>query len=223
MAIIHMAFGLVIIGEPMLVALILLMHLLTGAAKVKIFLLSPYNPNEYVHILPPNELQQHPEQHPELLREYEVEVEESKARMEGEIDGHHRLMTRLAHCLEARGITVTGVHQLRDSAVSNIVQWADEQIKNSNFVILIITSSFSKFLEKLPPPEKEHLFGATGGYVSRLLHHHPEGLTFLPVFLNQFEDIKLLPIVLRGRPLYQIFEPFEMSLEQLYSVLTKPV
>ena len=204
----------------MLVALILLMHLLTGAAEVKVFILSPHNPNEYVHILPPDELQQHPEQHPELLREYEVEVEESKARMEGEIDEHQRLMTRLAHCLEARGITVTGVHQLRDSAVSNIVQWADEQIKNSNFVILIITPSFSKFLEKLPPPEKECLFGASGGYVSRLLHHPPEGVTFFPVFLNQFEDMNLLPITLRGGPLYEIFEPFENSLEQLCNVLT---
>jgi len=120
MVIIDTAHGLAIIGEPMLVALILLMHLLTGAAEVKVFLLSPYNPNEYVHILPPDELQQHPQQHPELLREYEVEVEESIARMEEEIDKHQELMTRFAYCLEAKGVTVTGVHQLRDSAVNRL-------------------------------------------------------------------------------------------------------
>ena len=193
--------------------------LLTGQ---KVFILSPHNPNEYVHILPPAAvLQPHPDE--DLLRAYNREVEDKAARMDKEIAEHEGLIARFAGYLEARGVTVTAVHQLRDRGVDNIVQWADEQIRSSKFVIAIITPSFSTFLNKHPPPEKEILFGATGDYVSRLLHHPPRGVTFLPVFLNRFEDMDLLPITLRSRTLYEIFEPFENSakLEQLYTALTK--
>ena len=195
--------------------------LLTGQ---KVFILSPHNPNEYVQILPPPAVHpQHPDE--DLLRAYNREVEQNTARMEKEIAEHEGLIARFACYLEARGVTVSGVHQLRDSSVSNIVQWADERIKSSKFVIAIITPSFSMFLNEhqAPPPGEECLFGATGGYVSRLLHHPPRGVTFLPVFLNRFEDIDLLPITLRSRTLYEIFEPFKKSvkLRQLLTALTK--
>ena len=186
----------------------------------RVFILSPRNPNEYTHIMPPPELQEHPGRE-DILTKYEEEVQKHKARMEGEIAEHQNKMVSFAAYLERRGITVTGVHQLNDMAVGNVIQWADRRIRRSDFVLLVITPSFSKFLDSPPPPEDEVIFGATGGYVSRLLHHSPEGVTFLCVFLDQPKNMDLLPITLRGQTLYEpLANPQEFK--RFCALITKP-
>ena len=195
----------------------LLMYLCHALVEPRVFILSPCNPNEYTSISPPAELLEHPERE-DILTKYTEEVQKNKARMDKEIAKHQKEILNFAAHLERRGITVTGVHQLNDMAVSNVIQWADRQIKKSDFVILVITPSFSKFLDSPPPPEDEIIFGATGGYVSCLLHN-PQGVRFLCVFLDQPKDMTCLPTTLRGQTLYEPLASKE-QLKQFCVVLT---
>ena len=197
----------------------LLMYLCHALVESRVFILSPHNPNEYTHIMPPPELQEHPERE-DILTKYTEEVQKNKARMDREIAKHQKKILNFVAQLEKRGITVSGVHQLVDNPVSNVNQWADQHIKKSDFVILVITPSFSMFLDSPPPSEYEIIFGATGGYVSRLLHN-PEGVRFLCVFLDQPKDTSRLPTTLRGQPLYEPLASAE-QLKQFCAVLTKP-
>lgn len=97
-------------------------HCLIGAAGLKVLVFSPHNPDDNFLVLPPGVLQQHPEQADlSLLPQYVLQ----------EIDEQVGLIARFADCLEARSVAVTAVHQLRDSA--------DRQIKNSNLCIILLT------------------------------------------------------------------------------------
>ena len=197
------------------------MYLRRALVESQVFILSPCNPNEYTHIMPPPELQEHPERE-DILTKYNEERQENKARMDREIAKHQKEILNFVAHLEKRGITVTGVHQLVDNPVSNVIQWADQHIKKSDFVILVITPSFSTFLDSPPPPEDEIIFGATGGYVSRLLHHPPQGVRFLCVFLDHPKNMDLIPTTLLGQPLYEPLAGAK-QLEQFCTVLTKAV
>ena len=99
-------------------------HCLIGAAGLKVLVFSPHNPDDNFLVLPPDVLQQHPEQaYLSLLTEHALQ----------EIDEQVGLIARFADCLEARSVAVTTVHQLRDSA--------DQQIKDSNLCIFLFTLS----------------------------------------------------------------------------------
>ena len=75
---------------------------LTGAAGLKVLVFLRTNQDDNFWVLPPDGLQQHPEQaHLSLLTEYAFH----------EIDKNVRLIARFADCLEARSVAVTVVHQ----------------------------------------------------------------------------------------------------------------
>ena len=140
-----------------------------------------------------------------------------------EITRHQDEVYRFACFLQKNHIAVAYDLMLKDTPASDVLKWVEDQINDSDYVILIITPSFSTFLAKPPPPEKECIFGT--GFVSRLVRY-PKETKFLVVFLNREKDERLLPRALRGHTLYKICEPFEIGetrhddLEDLYAVLT---
>ena len=87
-------------------------HCLIGAAGLKVLLVfSSHNPDDNFLVLPPDVLQQHPEQADlSLLMEYALQ----------EIDEQVGLIARFADCLKARSVAVTAGHELRDSKDSNL-------------------------------------------------------------------------------------------------------
>ena len=143
--------------------------------------------------------------------------------MNQEIAEHQNEVYRFACFLQKNYIAVAYDLMLKDSPASDILKWVENQIKDSDYVILIITPSFNNFLDNPPPHEKECIFGTD--YVSRLVRY-PAETKFLVVFLNREKDERLLPTSLRGHTLYKIYEPFEIGetrhndLEDLYAVLT---
>ena len=150
-------------------------------------------------------------------------VEQNEHRMNQEIAEHQNEVYRFACFLQKNYIAVAYDLMLKDSPASDILKWVENQIKDSDYVILIITPSFNNFLDNPPPHEKECIFGTD--YVSRLVRY-PAETKFLVVFLNREKDEQLLPTSLRGHTLYKIYEPFEIGetqhddLEDLYAVLT---
>ena len=140
-----------------------------------------------------------------------------------EITRHQDEVYRFARFLQENYIAVAYDLMMKDTPASDVLKWVDDQINDSDYVILIITPSFSTFLAKPPPREKECIFGT--GYVSRLVNY-PKKTKFLVVFLNREKDEQLLPTNLLGHTLYKICEPFEIGetrhddLEDLYAALT---
>lgn len=147
--------------------------------------------------------------------------------MNQKITKHQNEVYRFACFLQRNYIAVAYDLMLKDTPASDILKWVEDQIKDSDYVILIITPSFKEFLVNPPPHEKECIFGAGGGYVSRLVDYSSsKEIKFLVVFLNREKDERLLPTTLRGHTMYKICEPFEIGetrrddLEDLYAALT---
>lgn len=173
----------------------------------KVFILSPHNPDKYTQ-------HQLPTQQPmssTAVHEFENE--------------HLEEIYRFACFLQRNYIAVAYDLTLKDNPTSNILKWVENQIEDSDYVILIITPSFKEFLVNPPPREKECIFGTD--YVSRLVGYSSSKETkFLVVFLNREKDERLLPTTLLGHTLYKICEPFEIGktqhddLEDLYAALT---
>ena len=150
---------------------------------------------------------------------------ENEHRMDQKITKHLDEVYRFACFLQRNYIDVAYDLTLKDTPVSDILKWVENQIKDSDYVILIITPSFNNFLDNPPPREKECIFGTD--YVSRLVgYSSPKETRFLVVFLNREKDERLLPTTLRGHTMYKICEPFKIGetrhddLEDLYAALT---
>ena len=190
-------------------------HFIFGLLK-KVFILFPHNPNEYTR---PGLPTQQP-MSSAVMHGFGKEVEQKEHQ---EITRHQEQVYRFACFLQRNHIAVAYDLMLKDTPASDVLKWVEDQINDSDYVILIITPSFSTFLAKPPPSEKEFIFGT--GYVSRLVNY-PKETKFLVVFLNREKDERLLPRALHGHTLYKICKPLEIGetrhddLEDLYAVLT---
>jgi len=82
-----------------------------GAAGLKVLIISPHNPKDNFGALTPDVLRQHAEQADfSLLMEFALQ----------ETDEQVGIIAKFADCLEARGVAVSVIHQLRDSAVNRL-------------------------------------------------------------------------------------------------------
>ena len=170
----------------------------------KVFILSPHNPDKYTQ-------PQLPTQQPmSSTAVHQFENEQNEPRMNPKITKHQDEVYRFAYFLQRNCVAVAYDLMLKDTPTSNILNWVEKQIEDSDYVILIITPSFKEFLVNPPPHEKEWIFGTD--YVSRLVGYSSSKETkFLVVFLNREKDKRLLPTTLLGHTLYKICEPFEIG------------
>ena len=148
------------------------------------------------------------------------EVEQKKR-----IRQHERSVYMFATFLQHSGVAVAYDQLLYDSSVSNRKMWFEKQIKDSDYIILIITRSFDKFLGGSKLPDDEYMF--KGNYLYNIIDH-PGDLNFLPVFLDEKKNIDLLPPALKHTPSCEIQYPFDVQsqsrqddLVKLYRLLTK--
>ena len=173
----------------------------------KVFIVYPHNPELYTY---------HPDREAQERNERETEQV---------IREHDRLVHLFAQFLENHKIAVAYEGLLMDKVIANYMKWFEDQMADSDYVILIITNSFCHFLSEQPPPGKERIF--TGQFLHVFVNN--PGKPILPVFLNRQKDMALLPNALRAASTYRVmctrefpyFDVQQPELDRLYALLTK--
>lgn len=195
----------------------------------KVFIVYPHNPEIYQWIAPtPLEELHHkyPGYSPDELQECQVaEVRRYRAEEKERIERHDKLVHNFAQFLESHMVAVAYEGLLHDYPTDNYMKWFQKQMQDSDYVILVITPSFSHFLSNQPPPDKERIF--VGNFLHNFVHNPSK--TILPVFLNIPRDSGLLPDCLRASATYSVvaskespyFNVHRPELDRLYAVLTK--
>ena len=194
----------------------------------KVFIAYPHNPAMYTQIAPPI-FEEILHWNPGLTRDhvqanYEEEVARHLKETDDGIRQHEQLVYHFATFLQQRFIAVAYDQLLRDTGTSNLIKWTQEQVADSDYLILITTPSLCDFLSNPPPLDKEYIF--TGHYLFNTIHNPPPSLRILPVFLNQPKDISFLPKTLEAASSFEIWfdgsKPCAQGgdLDSLYAILT---
>ncbi len=193
-------------------------HHLEYGLLPKVFVVYPLNPDIYTQLQPPKPVDY---MTPEEEQAFSDEVALHFQQQDQSIKDHESLIRRFARFLQRSHIAVSYDQLLLDTGAGNQMRWYQEQIADSDYVIIVITPSFNEFLNGECPPEKEYIF--TGHYLYNLINSPPPNLRLLPVFLNQNTDVELLPVTLKAARTFQIFEPFDVQMDDLrslYGILT---
>lgn len=195
----------------------------------KVFIVYPHNPEVYQWI-PPTSLEvlqrRYPEHSPDELRKCQVaELKKREVEEKERIERHDQLVHNFAQFLNSHKIAVAYEGLLHDCPTDNYMRWFQKQMKDSDYVMLIITPSFCQFLSNEPPQDKERIF------VGQFLHNfvHRPSKPILPVFLNSPKCSTLLPDALKASATYHVvasrespyFNVQQPELDRLYAVLTK--
>jgi hypothetical protein len=195
----------------------------------KVFIVYPHNPQVYQWVRPTSleELRyRYPESSDDDLKRIQIdEVKQREMEEKRRIEDHDKLVHDFARFLESHLIAVAYEGLLHDYPTDNYMKWFQSQMEDSDYVILIITDSFSHFLSNQPPEDKERIF--VGNFLHVFVHNPSKPL--LPVFLNRREDTSLLPDALRASTTYQVmasrdhpyFNVQTPQLDRLYAVLTR--
>ena len=178
-----------------------------------------HNPELYQQIARPD-VQALLRQRPTLTREqietqYEAEVIENEGQMKENIRENKGLVAMFASFLTGLSITVVYDQDLEDCYVASKTQHMDEQIKDSDYVILVITPSFIPFLNKAP--QEELIF--MGPYLHNLIRcpgRNKSGrkIKIICVFLDRVKDIELVPTELKTGSIYELWHPFQLDEER---------
>ena len=195
--------------------------------KVTIFY--SQNPEVYEQILPPS-IEKIRKENPRLRKadivaKYEEEVVMNGRTIKNNISKQRKLVQRFAEFLQSMGITVSYDQQLDDQPVKSKTQWLQEEIKDSDYVIFIITPSFQEFMKN--PPQEEIFF--QGPYLHNLisgLEKRTDGssVDMVCVFLDRPFCLDHVPTTLRSGHTISVASPFYLTsqrtdLNQLVSII----
>ena len=194
----------------------------------KVFIVYAHNPHLYTQLQPPS-----PEDVKRLdptkteqaiWEEFRQECIDHERKMAEVIAHHEEEVAKFAAFLQKSGVAVAYDRLLDDTSAANKLRWTQEQIADSDYVVLVITPSFLHFLQQQPPPEEEYIF--SGDYLFNIIHG--TDITFLPIFLNRPKELSLLPKAREANSLYEVRFPLDLTdssrgddLMSLYRLLTK--
>ena len=197
----------------------------------KVFIVYPHNPQPY-QWSPPTPAEDFRRLYPgasdgEIRQRQMEEMETREAAVNEVIRQHDQLVYLFAQFLESHKIAVAYEGLLLDCPTPNYMRWFQEQMKDSDFILLIITESFEHFLSHTPPDGKERIF--TGEFMHNVIHNPDPSRPLLPIFLNRPENRDLLPDALRASSTYHItanshppyFNVHQPQLDSLYAILTR--
>ena len=195
----------------------------------KAFIIYPHNPEPYVWTsrTGKEELRRrYPEKSDDEILQMRIQEAEAIEKEEKRrINCHNELVDKFARFLMENGVTVVHEGQVRDKSVLNLMRWFQEQLKDCDYIILIITRSFHHYLsnpKSVPPNGEEPFF--EGEFLHNLIHK--PGKPLLPVFLGgDKKDLSLLPDSLRSSSTYHVrttsqFSLHESEMDNLYAILT---
>ena len=190
------------------------MHLLPKAT-----IIYAQNPEIYQQIARPD-VQALLRQHLTLTREqietqYEAEIFENERQMEENIRENKELVAMFASFLTGLSITVVYDQDLDDRYVPSKTQYMYEQIKDSDYVILVITPSLVSLLTKAP--QEELIF--MGPYLHNLIrspgrNNSGKEIKIICVFLDRPRNIELVPTELKTGSIYELWQPFHLDKER---------
>lgn len=189
----------------------------------KVFIAYVHNPNVYENYIPAYPLEQlfqDPSLQQQVLQEKQLHEERQKAI----ITEHTELVSSFASCLVSSGVAVAYDGYFQNQRMECTHQFYEQQIRDSDFVLLIVTPSLRHYLENEPPEEEPMapLFSSKALY-NMMTVQLPPGTHFIPVFLNQPKDINLIPTCLASSTTFMVQSPFNVQqggLYDLYNLLT---
>lgn len=181
----------------------------------KLFIAYVQNPDQYEIYHPPVP----PERlmaDMDLLTKYLKERAAHETIQKMKIERHRSAVRRLAQYLTSCGVSVAYDQCWEGTQLDNRLKHYEAQIRDSDYVLLVITPSFTHYLAN-EAPDEEILF------VDNFLYNmttvaQPEGTRFIPVFLNREKDISLVPMSLVSSTMYVIREPLDVYRGDLYSL-----
>ena len=190
----------------------------TSSPCKTVFIAYPRNPEAYVNLEEPEGAPPH------VMQEFLLDAQENTRRREQAIQEHMKLVRDFAEFLQRHHVKVYYDQQAEHSGCTNLMKWFEARIDESDYVILVATSSLLDFLEGEVPIEEEPLF--VGDYLYNLIHLSTKHV--LPLFLNRGKDGDLLPVNLKASSLFQVSIPFCIDptqrrsddLDKLYALLT---
>ena len=189
----------------------------------KVFLAYVHNPDVYESYTPPYSWEQLIAD-TALQQRVRQENAQHEEQQQKKIDAHKILVKSFADCLRERGVAVAYDGYFEQERLQCTHQVYEQQIRDSDFVLLIITPSLNYYLEHDPPgKEPMGLLFASKSLYNMMTVQRPPGTHFIPVFLNQEKDSSLIPISLVSSTTYTIYHPFDITtgdLYYLYALLT---
>ncbi len=181
--------------------------------KKCVFIAYAHNPEEYQYLVPPEDLD------PQMLERFERDKQSQEQKEKENIRKQKKLVYNFANFLIQHHVEVKYDQQIEDTGCGNKMKWYEEQMEESDYVIIIATPSLVAFLKE--PPEEEMLFA--GEFFDIFIRNNSSKI--LSVFLNQDIDRAVLPMSISSGNVYEISEPFTLEaandeMEKLYAILT---
>lgn len=190
-----------------------------GKYLPKVFIAYPRKPTVYEQLRPPeNAAGNH-----EVWRQFEDQVVRLESDAEAEVRAHEKRVKRFADFLQMQLIAVAYDQLLRDLDVANITRWCQTQIEDSDYLILVVTSSLCQFLNGKCPADKEPLFSSD--YLYNVIHSRPNSHKIVPVFLFSAKNLSQVPTAFQASTIYEVWDeeyrhPFSEGLTSLLCRLT---
>lgn len=178
----------------------------------KATVLYPHNPEVYEQIAPPN-MEESQRRDPHLAvvinAEHDDEVVQNENGIKDKIDSHKKDVKGLVNFLISLGISTAYDQQIEDRPIESKTQWLQEEIKDSDYVIIVITPSFLHLLNAAP--EEELIF--KGPYVHNLitgLEKRRDGskINLVCVFLDRTKRLDEVPTSLKTGHVFELWAPF---------------
>ena len=187
----------------------------------KVFLAYIQNPDVYEKYIPPYSWDQliSDQSLQQRAREESACHEENQKRKKKE---HTDLVKEFAEYLRENGVSVAydGYFELENVECTH--QLYEQQIRDSDFVLLVITPSLKFYLQNDPPVEEPMapLFQSKA-MVNLMTVQIPPGTHFVPIFLGRERDTNLVPVNLASASMYTICKPFDITKGDLYNLYSQ--
>ncbi len=181
----------------------------------KVFIAYVHNPDEYEAYVPPYRPEELLDSN--ILRFVFSEKQRHENQQRNKIEKHTKAIQSLATYLSTLGVPVVYDEYWRGKHVSNQLQQFEEQIMDSDYVLLVITPSTNHYLQNVAPIDEEILF--TDNFLFNLMTvKKPPGTNFIPIFVNSTKNSDLVPTHLGSSMIYELIEPFDYQRGDMYDL-----
>lgn len=182
----------------------------------KAFIAYAHNPDPYEQYIPPFSLEQLGQ--PEIFQMVLQQKTEHLLRQQKKVQTHKDTIKRFADCISRNGVAVSYDQFYEGQQIPNVLQHFEQQICDSDTVLVIVTKSLKYYIENNVPVSEEEILLTKHFLYNLMTIKKPVGTCFIPVFLNQPIDRSLIPITLASSTCYSIVEPFDHQSGDMYDL-----
>ena len=182
----------------------------------KVTLFYAQNPEIYLQIYPPN-VEEMLKENPRLseagiIAQYEEDCLRNGRYIDNNVSRQRRIVREFAEFLQREDVRVSYDQQIEDRPVISKTQWMQGEIKDSDYVVFIITPSFQEFMKVAP---QEELF-FQGSYLRNLIDNletraDGSAVNMVCVFLDRPIDLGHVPTALRSGHVFSVWTQFYLD------------